>query len=40
MGENEELGKIDIIISADNDDYKLDTLTIDGLVTMNIVKID
>lgn len=40
MGENEELGKNEIIISADNDDYKLDTLTIDGLDTMNIVKKD
>lgn len=40
MGKNEELGKNEIIISADNDDYKLDTLTIDGLNTMNIVKKD
>lgn len=40
MGENEELGKNEIIISDDNDDYKLDTLTIDGLDTMNIVKKD
>ena len=40
MGENEELGKNEIIISVDNDDYKPDTLTINGLDTMNIVKKD